>query len=465
MTALRVLWTRGCARLLPVAVAIFASSAAPAQSLNDALVQAYEHNPQLLAERAQLRATDEDLPQALANWRPSVQISTAKGFGSEQLSGGTPLQDLLLRGQLPTGAYGVTVTEPIFRGFRTVSESREARFTIFAERFHLVSVEQTVLLQVITDYADVARDQAGLGLQTDNEHVLAQRVVSAKAQLAGGTLTRLDVAQTEADYEGAVAQRHLAEAELEASRANFLRDTGIAPGALVYPAIAVKLPPDGEKVAETARKLHPDVISADFKLRAAREAVTVIVGQALPTISAQANYETENDSAFKGSHTTVAAIQLQLNWPIYQGGTIEAQARQDEQTVTQRFHEFEEARDKAGSDAATAWSRLIAQRAAVGAYKQQVSADETARTGTEIQQKGGERTILDVLNAQRALLQARGQLNTTIHDEIVEEYTFAAALGTLSARSLRLHIPYYDPSANFEDVEDRWFGFGIDEDR
>lgn len=444
-----------------VFVAALLSSSAAAQSLTDALSLAYQHNPQLLAERAQLRSTDEQMPQAVANWRPSVQITASQGFGHEDLSGGTALQDLIFKGQLPTTSYGATVTEPIFRGWRTVAQTGQARDTILGERAHLASVEQSVLLQAITDYADVARDEAALTYQIDNEQLLAKKLVSVRGQFAGGALTRLDVVQTEADHSAAVAQRRMAEASLDVSRANFLRDVGILPQHLVYPKIAVRVPQEREKIMEAAERFHPDVVTADYKLRAAREAVTQAWGQALPTIDVQGQYNHQDDAAFHGSRTDVEVAQVRLTWNLYEGGAIESQTRQAEQTVSQYASEFEAARQKAGSDAISSWSRLQAERLAASAYKEEVGADELALTGTEAQQRGGERTILDVLNAQRALVRARVDYNTASHDEVVEEYTFAASLGTLSAHNLRLAAPIYDPTANFEAVADSWFGFGI----
>ncbi len=237
--------------------------AASAQTLPDALVSAYNNNPQLQAERATLRATDEAVPQALANWRPTVQLSTSGGIehngfreSCTQTSGGfSPCNGAVTaaqQAQLPLNftttsnlspqTTSLTIQQPIYRGGRTEAQTQQALAQVRSERAHLVSIEQTVLLNAVTDYMNVVRDQAEVDLNINNEQVLRRQLEAAQDRFRVGEVTRTDVAQAEAAYAQAIAGRETAEGQLQISRAGYERDIGELPGKLVAPQGVPELP-------------------------------------------------------------------------------------------------------------------------------------------------------------------------------------------------------------------------------
>jgi len=271
-----------CLRASGAAFAIALTLMAPptnAMSLPEALALAYTNNPQLASERAQLRTADEGVAQAVSNLRPSVQVSASDSFTKDMVSGGTALQNQFYSGQTPHDSYGVSVSEALYRGGRTTAQINQALDTVHAEYWHLMSIEQQVLLAAMTDYADVLRDQAILELDLRDEQALLGRLTATKARLAGGEAGRIDVSDTEAAYRQAVAERSLAEAKIAGSRYNFQRDVGVFPTRLAYPRTTLSLPLNISDAETMAANSNPDVLSALFVEKASEQNIQQALGQ------------------------------------------------------------------------------------------------------------------------------------------------------------------------------------------
>ena len=216
------LFIRGLCAALALAGVMFPLAAAPAgaQNLNEALATAYETNPTLRAQRAQLRATDEGLPEARAGWRPTVTAEGQAGVGTIDTGAGSKdLQPL---------AYGVYARQPLYRGGRTSASTSRASNLILAARAQLASVEQQVCWRRPPSIWMSLRDLAVLELNVRNEQVLARELNATQDRFRVGELTLTDVAQARARLAGAVAGRIQAEANLQASRADYLRIIGRA---------------------------------------------------------------------------------------------------------------------------------------------------------------------------------------------------------------------------------------------
>lgn len=434
--------------------------AAEALSLREALAYAYTNNPQLLAERAQLRALDETVNQALGNWRPTAQLSTSQGYLNDDTTGGTLFQDQYNSYQIPRATYNLTVSQPLYRSGRTDAQVRKAMDTVRAEQAHLTSIEQQVLLKAATDYADVVQAEAAVELNIHNQQTLMQRLKSARAQLAGGAMTRVDVAQAEAAAQQAAATRYQAEIKAATARQSFLRDVGIQPGSVAYPSEPLALPASKQEALERAGVWNPDVLSADFSRAAAEDDIDVNFDQFLPKIDLIGTIQHQDNVYFKHEHDNFGSVTVKLSMAPYSGGVVESQTRAAKQTMEMRRQQVDGARASAAADAGSAWEKMMAQKPIMESYRLAALADVTALQGVEIQQKSGERTFLDVLNAEQTLLQVRQNYNDASHDKIVAEYTLASAMGLMTALSLRLPVRYYDPARHLDAVKDRWFGFG-----
>jgi outer membrane protein len=473
---------------LAAALFVMGFAAARADTLQDALIEAYQTNPQLLSERAHLRAVDENVPQALANWRPTVSFAGAAGADRTTNSPYQPSLTYLLAGpgcvegipcsvgipvKLPSSlppvnnvtpqTLDVNITQPLYRGGRTVAQTAEAEKTVEAERARLFVTEQQIFYNVIQAYLDVVRDQATLELSINNEQLLRKQLESTSEQFRVGTLTRTDVAQAESQLAGAVADRNQAEGNLQVSRANYERAVGHLPPKLTPTALRPVLPSTREQALELAANKNPNVIAALFAEDAARDQVKVIRGQLLPTVSLVGDYQRLNDTAFQHSDMTNASILARMTMPLYEGGAIYSQTRQAEQTVGQMKGQTDDARRAAVQGATQAWETMVSDRARAQALQQNVKAAEVAFEGTQAEQRVGTRTVLDVLITEQTLFSARVNLVSTQHDVALAEFNLSLQIGRLSAADLSLKIPLYDVNRHYHEVRDKWVGFGSGE--
>jgi outer membrane protein len=438
-------------------VALFAAAApVSAQSLSEVLSTAYQSNPQLLAGRAELRATNELVPQALSGWRPVI---TATGqAGSQWVESDTFTSDRSPR------SIGVGVSQPIYRGGRTVAQTRQAENLVRAQRARLVGVEQDVLLQSVTAYMDVLRDTRVLDLNINNEQVLARQLAASRDRFEVGEITRTDVAQSEASLARARAQRIGAEGQLTTSRANFVEAVGEAPGTLQTPTILGALPKSLEETINTAVVTNPNVVAADYVERAANDGVDVVFGELLPSVSLQARIDRQHDISASARDATVSSIQAQVTIPLYEAGEVTSRVREAKQRASERRLEMAQQRRAAADLATSAWQALETARAEIIAFQAQVQSNEIALEGVREEAQVGSRTVLDVLDAYQALLDSQVSLVTAKRDEIVAGFRILSAVGNLTARDLDLPVEYYDYQADYLRVRNKLWGISTEED-
>ncbi len=438
-----------------------ARAAVPVTTLDQALANAYANNPTLQAERAKLRATDENVPAALAGWRPTIQLSGSAGYAA-----GTIRQPSIFGGSTTSnesrsvvGGTG-TLTQPLFHGGKTHAQLSQARNQVRSEVANLLATEEQVFQQVVQAYVGVIQAEQVLRLNRNNEMVLRKELQAVEAQFQVGELTRTDVAQAEAALAGATAQRETAQGNLDVARATFRQLVGVVPGALVPPqplVLPVKSQADAERLASDN---NPNVVAALFSDAAAKDAINVAWSALLPTLSLQGTvFDQENQS--QRSVTSVGGqVVANLTVPLYQGGAEYATIRQARQSEQQALDTVFVQRRAAVSQAAQAWNTLVSARAAVLSTRAQIKANLIALEGVEREELVGSRTILDVLNAVQALLSSQVTLVQNLASVVNASYQVAGAIGRLTARDLNLQVPLYDPYGYFEQVHNAWIGTG-----
>lgn len=433
------------------------SPAAPvaAQTLTEALATAYESNPTLRAQRAQLRATDEGLPEARAGWRPTVTAEGQAGVGTtDSGAGAQDLQPL---------SYGLFVTQPLYRGGRTSAGVSRANNLILAERAQLTSVEQQILLEAATAYMDVARDLTVLELSVRNEQVLARELNATQDRFRVGELTLTDVAQAKARLAGAVAARIQAQGNLESSRAEYLRVIGRAAESPRSPPGLKGLPLTREETQELSDRNNPEIVAALYSERAAQDDIRLSRGEMLPTLSLDGQVEHREEFVSPGGETDSARVMAQLSIPLYQGGGPSARVRGAKQVASQRRIEQEETRRTVRAQATSSWVTLLVARAQVTQFESQVDANKTALEGTREQARVGLRILLDVLNAEQELFRAQVNLEVAKRDSFVAGLQVLVSIGRLTARDLNLKVEYYDGKTYYDDVKGKLGGTSINE--
>ena len=439
---------------LVAVAACAAAGSARADTLYEAMAKAYSTNPTLEAARAQLRATDEGVPQVLSEWRPSL-FGTAQG-GHEWDNQNKPLR---LEQETNPRSYGVTVQQPIFDGFGTVAGTSQAENLVQAGRFQLTSTEQTVLLNAVTAYMNVVRDAAVLDLNRNNEKVLRAQLEATQARFEVGELTRTDVAQAEASLQGAIAARIQAEGQLTASQAIYRQVIGDDPVDVNMPTETPALPASREESVVLSRGA-PDVRSSEFQERAAKDDIDVQFSDLLPTVAIEGSWQRQQDLGTRDSESDVGSVIGQVTIPLYQAGAPDSRVRQSKQRYMQSRRLTDEALRAAEREAVNSWTLLETVAAQLRSFEEQVRANEIALDGVRQEQEVGARTILDVLDAQQALLSSQVSLVSTQTDRVVAEYRVLASGGALTAQNLALNVEYYDPTQHYNAVRNKFIGTG-----
>jgi outer membrane protein len=445
-------------------LALWGPAPALADTIEAALVRAYQTNPQLNAQRAQVRFTDENVPQALSGYRPKVSVTASAGVQyTDTLStaGGNAsnLVRTITHGTNAPRTVGVTATQTLYNGQQTANRTRAAESQVSGAREALRVLEQTVLLQAATIYMDYLRDAAIVEVQKSNVRVLEQTLKQTKDRFNVGEVTRTDVAQSEAQLAAGRTQLTTAESNLVTTRANFRRIIGSEPVALA-PGSPVDryLPATLAAAVELGLIQNPNVTSAMFGIDVSYLQVKVAEGALLPTVTFQTSATQSYETTMTLQRSFGASAVAQLSVPVYQGGAEFALIRQSKESLAQQRLVLEQTRDQARANVVQAWGQLDAGKASVQSAQAQVTASEIALNGVREEAKAGQRTTLDVLNAQQALVNARVALVTAQHDRVVASYAVLNAVGRLSPIVLNLPTETYDPSIHYHQVRDSWVG-------
>jgi outer membrane protein len=436
-----------------------AATPAHADTMEAALLRAYQNNPQLNAQRATVRATDENVSQALSGYRPKVAVTASGGAQyTNQLAIGSTGQKLADGPQSPH-AVGVTVIQTLFNGNQTANKTRAAESQVSGAREGLRLMEQSVLLAAATIYMDYLRDAAILEVQRNNTRVLEVTLKQTRDRYSAGLVTPTDVAQSEAQLAAGRSQEFAAEATLTTTRANFRRIIGNEPAQLA-PGSPVDryLPATLQGAIALSLAENPNVTAAMFGIDVTFLNVKVNEGALFPTVTLQASAQKSWQQTITSIKLSSASAAAQLSVPIYQGGAEYSLIRQSKETLEQQRLNLEQVRDQARADLVTAWGQLLAGKAQVASAQAQVTASEIALLGTRKEATVGQRTVLDVLNAQQALVNARVALVTAEHDRVVASYAVLNTIGRLSPPVLHLATPVYDPAVHYHQVRDNWFG-------
>lgn len=451
---------------------------ARAESLSQALTAAYKTNPRLDAERARLRATDEEVPRAKSGYRPSILGTADVGYQRRETKPAS-----FGDGENHPKGYAVNLTQPIFQGFRTLNTVREAEATVRAGRERLRTEEQTVLLDAVTSYMEVVRAQAEVRLNEGQVEVLTRELRATQDRFAVGEVTRTDVAQSQARRAGAASALDRARADLKTTRADYERVVGHPPSNLVEPSVPERLVPNSlEDALAVAARENPNIVAALYREQAARHRVDTIRGELLPELRVEANYSQRFDPSTNTDELETTEVTGRLIVPIYgdvfggPGGEVHARVRQAKQTHISRLQEIEQVRTEAlfgaqavqagvvsGAQAGVvaAWSALQAARARLESDQVQVEANRTALAGVREEERVGQRTLLDVLDAEQELLTSEVAIVRTKRDLIVNAYGTISSVGRLNAKEVGVASQVYDPDAHYHEVRRAWWGISI----
>ncbi len=440
-----------------------------AETLDSALIQAYQNNPSLNSQRAAVRATDENVPQALAGYRPKVTVTASGGEQSassttktnSSISPNLPATYSTLSGYNSPASAGATITQTIFNGFQTANRTRQAEAQVLAARATLYNTTQTILFNAVVAYMNVLRDGAVLDLQKRNVEVLQEQLRQTRDRFNVGEVTRTDVAQAESSLATGRSQVLTAQANYTSSVATYRQVIGTQPGKLTPGTPVDRFSPTNvDQAVSVGTGSHPSIAAAQYNVDVALQQVKVAEGALYPTLSVQGSFQKNwlSTSSLASMESYNASVLGTLSVPIYQGGSEYSLIRQAKETLGQRRLDLDTARDSVRQAILAAWGQLDAAKANIEATTASVQASEIALNGVREEARVGQRTTFDVLTAQQTLVNARVSLVTAQRDRVVASYSLLSAVGRLVPEVLGLRVPAYQAQVHYEQVRDSWAG-------
>lgn len=438
-----------------------------ADTLFGAMEKAYVTNPTLNSARAGQRATDELVPQALSGWRPTIGVfgevnrSRTSQEGVPIFTPDGPDVDSLAVNNATGGDVSIQLSQPLFRGFGTVNQTKSAEARVDAGKQGLLAAEQQVLFDVVQAYMDVYAGRQYVVLRRQDVAALQAQVKAARDRFAVGEITRTDVAQAEARL--AEAQSFLVNSQTDLARAvaSYVQVVGNEPGKLNYPKV-VNVPKSLKVALDTAGEINPQLLAQAFVEVAANSDIKVAFSNLLPSADVVALAAgSDPDLAVGKDRSSVLQVGAQLSIPLYESGFVYSQVRQAKQLASQSRIQVIEVARSVRQAVASSWNAYVGLAQIIKNTRTQVNAAQLALNGVQQEYQAGTRTTLDVLDAQRDLVQAQVLQVTAERNRVVSGYQLLASIGHLTAEEVGLKVPIYDPDANYRRVRDKWIGTDV----
>jgi outer membrane protein len=430
-----------------------AASTAGATSLYDAIRLAYDTNPTLRAQRAELAAVGEGYVQARSNLGPQVAINGQEGYQGARVQAGaglfTPRSDTSYRGA--TGQADLSIVQPLFTAGAGRAQVRSAQQSVLAGREDLRQSENETIQKVIAAYTDVRRDRQILGILRDEIDNLTSVFAEAKAKGELGELTRTDVAESEARLLSAEAQLVVARGRLTASDAEYLAVVGENPDELEPEPELPGVPASLDEAFAASDQNNPQIRSALNAERAAREKVNAAKSAYGPTVSLRFDAGVSPIEPYiPGLYDRSVTIAAVVSQPIFTAGMNASKVREAADRDSQAMLDIEAARRGVVQTIAQAWGQWTAARAATGLKVRQVDVERVAVEGNQVEERVGRRSIFELTNLEVELASARIDLLQSRHDEYSARASLLGAMGLLEVRYLTPGVTPYDPAAGLK---------------
>lgn len=453
--------------LMAGAGALLVPAQASADTLKDALLGAYQTNPTLQAARANQRAVDENVPINRSYGLPSA---SGNATYSEVLREAVP--DLTDSSADRSLSAGLTLSVPVYAGGAVRNSVNAAKVRVKAGQADLRATESAIFSQTVSAYMDVILNEAIVGLSANNVQVLSVNLEATRDRFEIGDLTRTDVAQSESRLALAQGDLRSARANLANARERYIQLVGSPPVELQAPPPLPGLPADAEQAVSVALESNPDLIAARERAEAADYDINVAGAGRLPRVEVFANgnynnsFGTAPGSLVLPNEYSSATAGVRATIPLFQGGLPAAQERQAQARFSAALEQEIGAERDVIAQVRAAWSSLQAANAIIASTQQAVAAAELSLEGVRAENTVGNRTILDILNAEQELLRARVQLVTAQRNAYVAGFSLLAAMGRAEARDLGLQDEglLYDPQLNYDRVKGKIWDWAKDPD-
>ncbi|GJE53609.1 Outer membrane efflux protein BepC [Methylobacterium thuringiense] len=429
------------------ALCVGPGQAAPAGTLYDAFRAAYANNPTIGAQRAAVRVGLQDVAISATGFAPDISLNSDIGYRDRNvLSPGYPRID---QGSRPRG-YGAGLTQNLWNGFRTTNSVARDEAALLSQRDRLSETEQFILADVATSYVDVLRDTAILEIRQKNQELLAARHRQALYQFEVGQITKTDAEQTAASLARSKADIAVAKLNLDTSRAVFASIVGYDPGPLARTGLPTALMPKSlDGAIAKAMKLNPAIRAARNAITAAELNIAVQKSGYLPSLdlSVSADRRWDPDIILPKSQLDQMSVVGRLTVPIFDRGLTPAAVQRAAEIRSQKLSELDRERAVVRAGVIQSWGLYVASESTIRSAQAQILANDRALTGATLEASVGQRTTLDVLITQQALLDSRVSLETAERDRIVAGFRLLALMSDMSLDTIRPQDLRYTPPA------------------
>jgi len=424
-----------------------------ADGLTDAMVAAYNNNPELKAKREELKATDEMKAQAVSGWRPTIKYNLKAEYTDIELKGLTGDGGDIL-------THTATISQPLFKGWGTVNSSRRADNIIKSGQANLISKEQDILLSAIDSYVNVARFKEEVKLVKKNANNLRELLYATKEKFKVGEVTRTDVSQSKARYQSAMSDVSLAKGSFISALASFERITGTEPTRIRMPHRTPRLPATRNIAIETAFNNNPIIQEQKYAVDASDNYIGVVRSRLLPSISLHGEAgKIEGENKYRNSDMEYLTAYVNVSVPLYQSGSVYSQTRQAKKYLQQQKLLLDNLRNRIQESVIRVWKQIQVSEETIETTNKVIRALEKALEGTRQEARYGTRTTLDILDAERELFSVKRILIREKAEKIVAVYQLQALTGELTAAALGLDVDIYDPEEHYNDTKYKFFGF------
>lgn len=431
---------------------------ANAETIFDAMSEAYNTNPTLHKERATSGAANEDSALARSGYRPTVAVGGSYTDSHTRKTGNSTVDGY-------SKGYKGQVSQPIFNGFQTYNSVKAADSKAKAEIQNLYDVEQFVLLEAATAYLDVVQDEAIVKLQKNNEQLLKKELDETLARFNVGEVTRTDVAQSRASYAQAQSDLISAEGNLAISRDDYLRIVGKEPENVQFPEnLSSLFPTDFDSAMRYAKDNNYGLLAAQKALKAAKYDVKSNEGALWPEVNFTASSGKNTVSSHTGNNPSTRSTEytLEMNMPLYAGGATRAKIRKSKYQRWAAQELLRDAERAVVSGVTASWEMMQTSKSNISSIQEQIKASAIALEGTRKEEALGNRTVLDVLNAYQTLLISQVSEVEARHDYYVSGLQLLQSMGKLTSQKLGLKVKHYDAEGHYQNTKGKWLTLSID---
>lgn len=427
-------------------------------AIQETLEKAYMQNANLDAARAGLRATDENVSQAIADWRPSVSVT-----GTQNLTQTNPFgKNAGRRTHTNATGYQANISQNIYSGGETVANIGKTESDVLAGKAGLFNTEQQTLQTGVQDHTEITKDEDIVKYRKKAVDFYKKNLDRTQARYEIGEGSRTEVEASKADYEGQKAELSTAIGNLETAKAVYVHQVGSLPGKLTPATVIAELPKCVGEALEVAKIYNPTILQQKYALEAAQYNVEIQLAGLLPDVDVGAsvgNQRQGGTGTIDHPRNTNFGFTATVKVPIYAQGIPNSKIRQAYQQVAQQKVLLVEAQRQVVEKVQTAWDELLAARESVKGFLAQVKAQELAVEGAYEEVNVGTKTVIDVLELEQRLIDAQVQLATAQQTLVVSSYNLLAAMGRLTARDLKLNVKYYDPDKYYKEYKEAWIQF------